>query len=245
MEILHPRQRRHRARPLRHDPRLCRGRAGDRRRLAVDGVDRTERPRRVIRAGASQRRIRIPAVGLWHQGGIGAASRMAARRPCRGPDADLGGAVGTPPQCRALCGAALQNSSGGQRRRLRAGAAHGDDGPVVCRLRGLHALPKARHKTHVRLLLDRAHGHHRLRLRHGRTACEFRGAPAHDDALARQIGDLFRRRPHRAGQGYAAYRRDRRSHREPSLARLEPRRRRRLRSPACRPSASSPASSWW
>ena len=39
-------------------------------------------------------------------------------------------------------------------------------------------------KRHVRLFLDRAHGHHRLRLRHGRSARQFRRPPPHGDALA-------------------------------------------------------------
>jgi hydrogenase-4 component F len=55
-------------------------------------------------------------------------------------------------------------------------------GPHVGDLRGLHALPPPRHQKDVRLLVDRAHGDHRLRLRHGRPAGEFRRAAAHDDA---------------------------------------------------------------
>ena len=57
-------------------------------------------------------------------------------------------------------------------------------GLVSLRLRRLHALPAARHQAHVRLFLDRAHGHHRLRLRHGRPARQFRRAAAHDHASA-------------------------------------------------------------
>ena len=68
----------------------------------------------------------------------------------------------------------------------------------------LHAVPPARHQAHVRLLVDRAHGHHHLRLRHGRAARQFRRAAAHDHAQPHQVGDLLRRRPHRAGQGHAA-----------------------------------------
>ena len=62
----------------------------------------------------------------------------------------------------------------------RAGAADGDDGARVADLRRLHALPSARHQAHVRLLLDRAHGAHHLRLRHGRAARQLRGPAAHD-----------------------------------------------------------------
>ena len=47
-------------------------------------------------------------------------------------------------------------------------------GLISLRVRRLHAVPAARHQTHVRLFLDRAYGHHRLRLRHGRPARQFR-----------------------------------------------------------------------
>jgi hydrogenase-4 component F len=98
----------------------------------------------------------------------------------------------------------------------RAGAADGDDGPGLARLRALHALPPARHQAHVRLLLDRAHGHHHLRLRHGRPARQFRRPPAHGHAQPDQVGDLLRRRPHRPGQGHPEDRRHPRPDREPS-----------------------------
>ena len=46
-----------------------------------------------IRSRAAQCRLRLPAARLRHQGRPGAAARLAARRACRRPDADLGGAV--------------------------------------------------------------------------------------------------------------------------------------------------------
>ena len=55
-----------------------------------------------LRPGAAQRRLRLPAARLRHQGRPRAAARLAARRPCRRPDADLGGAVGPAAQRRAL-----------------------------------------------------------------------------------------------------------------------------------------------
>ena len=117
--------------------------------------------------------------------------------------------------------------------RDRARPADGDDGPDLADLRRVHAVPPARHQTAVRLFLDRAHGHHHLRLRHGRAAGQFRRAAAHDHAQPDQVGDLLRRRPHRAGQGHAEDRRDPRPDRDPSGARLGPGgRRRRHRRPA-------------
>jgi len=83
-------------------------------------------------------------------------------------------------------------------------------------------LPAARHQTHVRLFVDRAHGHYHLCFRHGRTAREFRRPSAHDDAFAHQIGNLFRRRSCRPGQRHAADRRHGRSDRKPSGSRLDP-----------------------
>ena len=70
-----------------------------------------------LRSGAAQRRLRVPAARLRHQGRPRAAARLAARRPCRRPDADLGGAVGPAAQRRALRGAALQDAARGQSRR--------------------------------------------------------------------------------------------------------------------------------
>ena len=192
-----------------------------------------------LRSGAAQRRLRLPAARLRHQGRPRAAARLAARRPCRGPDADLGGAVGPAAQRRALRAAALQDAAGGQSRRARARTADGDARADLARLRGLHAVPPPRHQAHVRLFVDRAHGHHHLRLRHGRAARQFRRPPAHDHAFADQVGDLLRRRPCRAGQGHAAHRRHRRPHRDPSGARLGPGRSASSPSPACRRSASS------
>ena len=76
-----------------------------------------------VRSGAAQRRLRLPAARLRHQGRPGAAARLAARRACRRPDADLGGAVGPAAQRRALRAAALQDAArrqpGGASRRAR------------------------------------------------------------------------------------------------------------------------------
>ncbi len=91
----------------------------------------------------------------------------------------------------------------------------------------LHAVSPARHQTHVRLLLDRAHGHHRVRLRHGRPARQLRRPAADDDAQPDQVGDLLLRRPRRAGEGHAAHRRHGRADGDASGARLGPGRRRR------------------
>ena len=97
-----------------------------------------------------------------------------------------------------------------------------DDGAHLLHLRGVHAVPPPRHQTHVRLFLDRAYGHHRVRLRHGRPARQFRRPVAHDHAFADQIGDLLRGRPYRASQGHAADRRHGRADRDASGAWLGP-----------------------
>ena len=150
-----------------------------------------------------------------------------------GPDADLGGAIGAAAQCGALCGAALQVAARRQSARHRARAADGDARPRLAGLRRLHAVPPPRHQTLFAYSSIEHMGDHRLRLRHGRPARQFRRALAHDDAQPDQIGDLLHRRPYRAGQGHAADRRHPRPHRHPSAAGLEPRRRRlRDRRPA-------------
>ena len=55
---------------------------------------------------------------------------------------------------------------------------HDHDGarPRQPGVRGVHAVPPPRHQTAVRLFFDRAHGHHDVRVRHGRAAREFRRA---------------------------------------------------------------------
>ncbi len=68
-------------------------------------------------------------LGYGTKVGPGAAPCLAARCPCGGPDADLGGALGPAPQRRALRGAALQDADDRQRRGAGARAADGDAGP--------------------------------------------------------------------------------------------------------------------
>ncbi len=245
VEIFHPRQRRHRAGAVRHHPRLHGGAPGGRRGARRDGVDGPHRARRRLRSRVPQRRLRVPAARLRHQGRPRAAACLAARRPCRRPDADLGGALRPAAQRRALRRAALQDAARRQSRRARPGPADGDDGAHLAHLRRLHAVPAPRHQAHVRLFVDRAHGDHRVRLRHGRPARQFRRAAPHDHAQPDQVGDLLHRRPYRPGQGNPADRR----HPGPDgdaircsagawCSAWSP-------SPACRRSASSPASSWW
>ena len=81
----------------------------------------------VARAGSlrcrhSQSRFHISALGLRHQGRPRAAACMAARRPCRRPDADFRGALGPAVERRALRVAAVQDSARGQSQRDRARA---------------------------------------------------------------------------------------------------------------------------
>ena len=124
--------------------------------------------------------------------------------------------------------------------RARARAADGRDGPGLAASSPRFMLYRRRDiKRLFAYSLDRAHGHHHLRLRHGRAARQFRRPAAHGHAQPDQVGDLLRRRPHRAGQGHAEHRRYRRPDRDPSRARLGPGRSAWWPSPACRRSASS------
>ena len=70
---------------------------------------------------------------------------------------------------------------------------------------GVLPLAPARHQAPVRLLLDRAHGHHRLRVRHGRAGRQLRRAAAHDRAFAHQVRDLLHRGSRRAEGRLAAH----------------------------------------
>ena len=82
VEVFHPRQRRHRARAVRHDPHLHGGAAGDRRGARRDGVDRAGREGRQLRSRAAQRGLRLPAARLRHQGRPRAVARLAAGCAC-------------------------------------------------------------------------------------------------------------------------------------------------------------------
>ena len=84
--------------------------------------------RREVRSGVAQRRLRVPAARLRHQGRPRAAARLAARRARRRPDADFGGAVRAAAQRRALCAAALQDAARAQSGGDRARPADGDHG---------------------------------------------------------------------------------------------------------------------
>ena len=83
-----------------------------------------------IQPRAPERRVRLSAARLRHQGRAGAAACLAARRACRRSDADFGGAVGAPAQRRTLRAAALQDAARGEPGRSRVGPADGDDGPL-------------------------------------------------------------------------------------------------------------------
>ena len=157
-------------------------------------------PARADRAG---HRVRLPAGGLRHQGRTGAAAQLAARRARRGPDARVRGALRAAAQRRALRARALQGA--GRRRAARGLRRPPDDGLRPALGGGGRVLPVAAegHQAPVRLLLDRAHGAHHLRLRHGRPGRQLRRAAAHDRAFAHQVARSFspsatpRRRPAR------------------------------------------------
>ena len=223
LEVLHPVRSRHCAGVVRHDPAVLRGREGARRRgderAPVDASERREGQPRARRALA---RIRVPARRLRHEGRLGAAAQLAARRARRGPDSDLGGALRAAAERRGLRGRALQGARRGLVR-LAAAGAHADGvRPLLDDRRGLLPLASARHQAAVRVLLDRAHGDHHVRVRHGRAGREFRRAAAHDRALAHEIRDLLRCRPRRAESRLADHGRDPRAHHALADGRMGP-----------------------
>ena len=160
------------------------------------------------------------AARLWHQSGPCTVARLVARRARRRSDPDLGSVVRPAAQCRALCAIAIQDAARAQSGGDRTRPTHGDHGPGFLPVRRFHAVPAPRHQTHVRLFLDRAHGHHRVRLRHGWCTRQFRRSAAHDHAFAHQVGDILCGRPHRAGQGDTEDRRHGRINRDQPCARL-------------------------
>ena len=247
VEILHPGQRRHRAGAVRHDPGLSGRPAGGRRGARRDGLDRRWSPRPPqLRPGAAQPRLRLPAARLRHQGRAGAAARLAAGRPCRGPDADFGRAV------RACCSTSRSMRCCGSRCCWRPTRQRIAPGPLMMTL-GLVSLIFAAFMLYRRRDIKRLFAYSSIEhmgiiafaFGMGGPLGEFRRAAAHDHAQPDQIGDLLRRRPHRAGQGHAADRRHPRPDGQPSGARLGAWCSASSPSPACRRSACSRASSWW
>ena len=102
-------------------------------------------------------------------------------------------------RCKVLVDGALQTARRGQP----------DDGlrAAVGRRRGVSPVAAEGHQAPVRLFVDRAHGDHHVRVRHGRPDRQLRRPAAHDRALAHQVGDLLRRRPRRAEGRHAGDRR--------------------------------------
>jgi hydrogenase-4 component F len=103
-----------------------------------------------------------------------------------------------------------------QRRRHRAGAADGD--VWVCRRCCSPAFMLYRRrdiKRLFRLFLDRAYGHHHLRLRHGRPLANFAGLLHMTMHSLTKSAIFFSGRPYRAGEGLAEDRRHPRAHRQP------------------------------
>ena len=243
VEIFHPRQRRHRSGAVRHHPGLSRRASGGRRGNGGDDLDHSAAARAELRSVAAEYRIHFPVAGIRHQGRAGAAACLAARRARRGTDTDLRRAVRPAAECRAVRAAAVQDAAGGKSARHRAGSADDRAGTAFGHFRRVHAVPAPRYQTAVRLLIHRAHGHHRVRLRRRRPPGQLRGPVADGDAQPDQVGDLLLGRPCGPGQRHPAHRRDRRPDGKPPGARLDPGRRRSPPSSACRRLAYSPASS--
>ena len=171
-------------------------------RAALDAPQCGQGPARADRA---EPRVRVPAGRLRHQGRPRAAAQLAAGRARGRSDADLRRAFRAAAQRRDLRRRALQ---GAGRRLAALAAAFADADGLRPRLGGARRvlpLAAARHQAAVRLLVDRAHGHHHVRLRHGRARGELRRAAAHDRALADQVRDLLRRRARRAEGRHAGH----------------------------------------
>src|SRR5208283_3128005 len=120
-----------------------------------------------------------------------AIAQLATRCPRGRPDADLRGAVGAFAECGYLCSRALQGACRGIPA-FPSPLAHAYGLWVALGCAGVVLpLAPARHQAPVRLFLDRTHGDHHLRLRHGRAGRDLRRVAAYDRALAYEIGDLL------------------------------------------------------
>ena len=206
-------------------------------------LDDAARPRRALRPGRAEPRLRLPAGRLRHQGRAGAAAFLAAGCGGGGADRHLRGAVGPAAERRAACGAQGQ----GDRRRA---SGCRDAGPLPDRLRPrlaaagrLRAVAAARCAALLRLVQHRAYGPRRARLRPRRRHRQPGRAAAHARPFADQVGGVLRRRPCGAAQGLAEDRRYRRARRLASRRSAGRWRSASRPSPGCRPSRCSPANS--
>ena len=152
--------------------------------------------------GAPEPGFHLLAARIWYQGWAGAAARVAAGCPCGGADADLGCALRSSPQCRALRTPALQDDFGSDASSHRTRTSSNQPWPDVPRFCSVHAVPTSGYQKDVCIFVHRAHGHHRLRVRDGRPARQLRRAAAHDHAQPHQVGDLLRCRSYHAGEGH-------------------------------------------
>ena len=175
LEVLHPVRRRHCAGTVRnHSAVFCRREGAGRGRRHGPSLDSSRCGQNAARAGSAGARVRVPARRIRHEGGPGALAQLAAGRARRGSHTDLRGALGAAAQCCNLCRHPLQGA-GGRLAAVGVASAHADGvRTAVGRARRLLPVAAAGHQAAVRLLVDRAHGHHRLRLRDGRTGCELR-----------------------------------------------------------------------
>ena len=185
VEVLHPRQRRHRAGAVRHHPGLPRRAAGGRRGAGRDGLDACWwRMRREFDPALLNLAFVFLLLGYGTKVGLVPLHAWL-------PDAH---AEGPTPISAVLSGLLLNVAlyavlrfkmlHGGESGGAGARAADGDAGAAVAGVRRVHALPAPRHQAPVRLLVDRAHGHDHLRLRHGRPARQLRRAAAHGACTA-------------------------------------------------------------
>ena len=176
LEVLHPRQRRHRARAVRHHPRLSwrRGRWSAKAWMPWPGRVLVTR----ARALRSRRCSTSPSCSCcW-----ATAPRSAWRRCTPGCPMPMPRARRRSRRCsRGCCSTSrciallrFKLLLAANPAALAPGPLMVTHGPGLARVRLVHAVPAARHQAHVRLLLDRAHGDHHLRLRHGRRARQLR-----------------------------------------------------------------------
>ena len=185
LEILHPRQRRHRPGAVRHDPRLPGRRPRARRGPACHGLDRIDaarfapstRPCSMSRS-SSCCSATAPKWG-WFPCTPGCRTPMP--RVPRPVSAVLSGLLLNVALYAVL---RFKMIMAGKPRNDRRRAADDAARPRLADLRRDHAVPPPGHQTPLRLLIHRAYGDHHLRLRAGRAAGKFRRAAADGDAQA-------------------------------------------------------------
>ena len=169
------------------------GQERSRRRAASDDLEPAPGRRPEARRRTVESRLHLPACRLRHKSRARAAACVAARRPCGGAYAHIGGAVRPSSERRAVCAFALQDADGGASRRAEARPDHDQPSGSLSLIFAAFMLYQRRDIKRLFAYSSIEHmGLITFAFGMGGPIANFGGASAHGHAQPDQIGDLLR-----------------------------------------------------